>query len=73
MECTSARGQGYQQLPLETPLPNTGVSDLFSQGQWKAFLALRRGYQEYQDFFSVRELAHLRFVRWLSQTGRVAA
>jgi hypothetical protein len=36
-----------------------------------AFLRLRARYQQGADLWDERELAHLRFVRWLVQTGRL--
>jgi hypothetical protein len=32
---------------------------------------LRAYYRQHCDLFSAAELAHLRFVRWLVQTGRL--
>jgi hypothetical protein len=37
-----------------------------------ALVALRARYRESRDLFSPREMAHLRFLRWLVQTGRCA-
>lgn len=37
-----------------------------------ALVALRARYRESRDLFSPREMAHLRFLRWLVQTGRRA-
>jgi hypothetical protein len=37
-----------------------------------ALHTLRERYQHDHDFFSARELARLRFLRWLYETGRVA-
>ncbi len=41
--------------------------------QTRAWQALRIRYRENQDLFTSRELAHLRFVRWLVRTGRLGA
>jgi hypothetical protein len=38
----------------------------------RTWQALRNRYQEDQDLFTARELAHLRFLRWLVRTGRLA-
>lgn len=37
-----------------------------------ALHALRARYLESRDLFNPRETAHLRFLRWLVQTGRLA-
>jgi hypothetical protein len=39
--------------------------------EWVALLMLRRRYRDGQDLLSDRELAHLRFIRWLRKTGRI--
>jgi hypothetical protein len=39
----------------------------------RAWQALRIRYREHRDHFTSRELAHLRFLRWLVRTGRLAA
>jgi hypothetical protein len=36
-------------------------------------LARRAPYAQHSDKFSARELERLRFIRWLYQTGRLAA
>ena len=41
--------------------------------QARAWQALRIRYREDQDLFTARELAHLRFLRWLVRTGRLRA
>ena len=61
----------HQAGGMQTPPPDS--SDLYTESEWEALLALRRCYQLYHDFLSTRELARLRFVRWLYQTGRLAA
>jgi hypothetical protein len=42
----------------------------FTADQWEALGRLRARYEEQAHLFGARELAHLRFLRWLSQTGR---
>lgn len=54
-----------QRLPAPSSLPA-----LTSQ-EWVALLVLRRRYREGQDLWDARELAHLRFLRWLHNAGRV--
>lgn len=43
----------------------------FTCQEWIAFLVLRRRYREGQDWWNARELAHLHFLRWLRETGRL--
>jgi hypothetical protein len=43
----------------------------FTPAQWQALHAVHTRYQQDRDLFSNRELARLRFVRWLYQTGRL--
>jgi hypothetical protein len=43
----------------------------FSPVESSALRALRAEYQLHRDLFSAREMAHLRFQRWLYHTGRV--
>jgi hypothetical protein len=43
----------------------------FSPAESSALRALRAEYQLHRDLFSAREMAHLRFQRWLYHTGRV--
>ena len=43
----------------------------FTRPQRCALRALRERYQQDRDFFSARERARLRFVRWLYRKGRL--
>ena len=43
----------------------------FTCQQWLTLLQLRRRYQQSQDLWNDRELAHLRFLRWLCQNSRL--
>jgi hypothetical protein len=43
----------------------------FSAAEWSALRALRAAYQQHRDLFSARELARLRFQRWLYHAGQV--
>jgi hypothetical protein len=45
----------------------------FTVPEWAALFALRMRYQQYHEILSARELAHLRFIRWLYRSGRLAA
>lgn len=57
----------------ETAPAVTDTNSVFTIAEWCSFLALRRSYQPYYDTFNDRELAHLRFLRWLHQSGKLAA
>jgi hypothetical protein len=43
----------------------------FTAEELAALCTLRRRYREGRDAWSARELAHLRFVRWRYQIGRL--
>lgn len=62
-----------EQLREKTTQPPTIRSSLstFDCQEWVALLMLRRRYRDGQDLWSDRELAHLRFIRWLRRTGRI--
>ena len=44
---------------------------IFTWAQWRDLLAIREQYRQGRDLFSERERAHLRFLHWLYQTGRL--
>jgi hypothetical protein len=44
----------------------------FTATELHALQQLRTRYMQVHDFLSVHELARLRFLRWLVQTGRLA-
>ena len=46
--------------------------DTFTPVEWSALQRLHARYQLSADLLTERELAHLRFLRWLAQTGRLA-
>lgn len=52
--------------------PYSAPTPTFSPAEQHSLRILRARYQLSRDFFSLRELASLRFVRWLYQTGRLA-
>jgi hypothetical protein len=43
----------------------------FTPAEWEALRALHLRYQQDHDCFSAHERAHLLFVRWLRETGRI--
>lgn len=51
--------------------PSGDAAFQFTCQEWVALLQLRRRYQDGQDLWNTRELAHLRFNRWLWQSGRI--
>jgi hypothetical protein len=51
--------------------PTTLPTPVFTPAQQRALHLLQRRYQEDRDFFTRRELARLRFLRWLYQQGRL--
>jgi hypothetical protein len=56
-----------------TPMPPTAPTTLFTSDELRMLRHLRARYEQVQDFFSPRELARLRFWRWLYATGRLSA
>jgi hypothetical protein len=58
-----------EQTPTGTA--SRGAIPAFSTGELRHLCALRGHYQHTRDLFSAREMASLRFVRWLYHTGRV--
>ena len=57
---------------MTTPIPATLAPAGFSVAQRRQLLALRARYnQQAGDLFTAAELERLRFLRWLSRTGRL--
>jgi hypothetical protein len=56
-----------RQVVASTVLPETA----FTTAQLRSLAAFRNRYQEDRGMFTTRELARLRFLRWLTQTGRL--
>ena len=56
-------------MTTQTALPAPTAA--FNVAEAQALHALRARYQQDRDLFSERERAHLHFLRWLYQTGRV--
>jgi hypothetical protein len=54
-----------------TPHPITAPEITFNREQMRTLSALRELYQEQSGFFTQRELAGLRFVRWLDRTDKL--
>ena len=53
--------------PRDTP------DSTFSGAEWSRLAAVRQRFAQRLDLFSEYELAHLRFLRWLVQSGRLTA
>lgn len=51
--------------------PDSKLVAEFSDDERRALLALRASYQHDHDLLSAHEQTHLRFVRWLIETGRL--
>lgn len=48
------------------------MCDTFTPEEWSTLQRLRARYQQSADLLTERELAQLRFLHWLVQTGRLA-
>lgn len=59
---------GWASPPHQTPLAPVPA---FTDTERRPLEALRERYRQSGDRFDARELAHLRFLRWLCQTGRL--
>jgi hypothetical protein len=53
------------------PAETEDVVCAFTEREQEALRRLRLRYQESRDLFNDRELARLRFLRWLQETGQV--
>ena len=53
------------------PLKRRNASSEFSRDEWQRLQRLHLRYQQDHDLLSAREVAHLRFLRWLAVTGRL--
>jgi hypothetical protein len=69
--CTSSVQGPRAALTAITQRPVTERPRAFTPKEWARLCVLRARYQADRTRFTTRELAHLRFVRWLHQTGRV--
>jgi hypothetical protein len=54
-----------------TQIDTTQLQQEFSQRELQSLWLLRAEYPVRRDHIGARELRHLRFIRWLYQTGRV--
>jgi hypothetical protein len=49
------------------------TTDTFGPDEWRVLCLLRERYGQGCDLFSAREMARLRFVRWLYHSGRLTS
>jgi hypothetical protein len=54
-------------------MTTTDRRSIFSSSEWEALALLRERYQQGRDLFSDREMARLRFVRWLYRAGQLTS
>lgn len=60
-------------LPFSTPFSNAvPMFPTATPEGWSTLQRLRTQYQQNLDLWTERELAHLHFMRWLVETGRLA-
>jgi hypothetical protein len=57
---------------MTTQTLTSDMTSMFTAAQRQALYALRDRYLQERDLFSTRELARLRFLRWLHDRGRLA-
>ena len=58
---------------MTTPTMTKSTTKLFTTDERRALRKLRNRYRKAQDCFNDRERAQLGFVRFLSETGRLAS
>ena len=58
-------------MSTQTPTKEASVAT-FTRAQARLLRTLRSRYQQDHDLFTAQELAHLRFIRWLYLSGRLA-
>jgi hypothetical protein len=56
---------------MTTQTSTTSRPATFTRREWRALCALHAHYQQGRDLLTTRELARLRFIRWLYDTGRL--
>ena len=56
---------------MTTQTLTADTTDMFTTAERRLLTALRDRYREERDLFSHRELARLRFLRWLHNTDRL--
>jgi hypothetical protein len=62
-----------QEYETEHAAASAASEACFTDQELARLSALRRRFQQDQDLFSERELARLRFLRWMCETGRLAS
>ena len=66
--CADEPGAVLTEVTQQAVTERLGV---FTSAEWARLRVLRDRYQATCPPFTARELAHLHFVRWLQQTGRI--
>lgn len=56
---------------VTTHISPVAATSTFTHHEWDVLQLLRRRYHDDQDLWNARELAHLRFYRWLREAGRI--
>jgi hypothetical protein len=57
-------------MPMK-PLKRRDACSDFTRDEWQMLQRLHRRYQQDHDLLTAREVARLRFLRWLAVTGRL--
>jgi hypothetical protein len=74
MDASSGRHEGSRQPARETEAPMSAHARVSTLREWAtALFAQRTSYEPHRDQLSAREVEHLRFIRWLYQTGRLVS
>ncbi len=73
MDATRRPGNGLAPETIAAETPDGEPTLGFSVKERCALLLLRRRYQQSHDVFSDAEVARLRFLRWLHQSGAFAS
>jgi N-acyl-L-homoserine lactone synthetase len=73
MDCILRRN-GWDMMEIKSVSAEPGhraLATKFTVAERKDLVHLRTRYRQGRDFLSGQEYAHMRFVRWLYQTGRI--
>ena len=74
MDASSGRDDGSRQAASATEAPMSALARVSTLKEWAiALFAQRTSCEQHSDQLSAREVEHLRFIRWLHQTGRLVS
>ena len=74
MDASSGRDEGSRQTASAAEGPMSALERVSTLREWAtAFFAQRTSCERHSDQLSAREVEHLRFIRWLHQTGRLVS